>query len=135
LQNDKLSKALSYALSELHARGFHALAFDWKELIFVNPGGTPSTVLAATMPETSSLHKVDSGKRQAASGSMMYLQNSVMGIKAEVCCSIHDMCYPFCVYVPKETVALETASTNMCGSCMCAKHSKRSVSKLPLIAL
>jgi hypothetical protein len=39
MQDDKFSKALSSALSELRARGCSALTIDWKELVFVNPGG------------------------------------------------------------------------------------------------
>jgi hypothetical protein len=36
-QVDKLSKALSYSLAELHRRGYDTLRFDWKELVFVDP--------------------------------------------------------------------------------------------------
>lgn len=95
MQNDKLCKALSYTLSELHARGFSALSFDWKELVFVNSGGSHTPVLTAHMIEQSAcpLHKPDSaGKRPAASGSMMYLQNSVTDIKAEVWCLRTSLC-------------------------------------------
>jgi hypothetical protein len=37
MQVDKLGKALSYALAELHRRGYDTLVFDWKELVFVDP--------------------------------------------------------------------------------------------------
>ena len=36
-QVEKLSKALSYALAELHRRGYDTLRFDWKELVFLDP--------------------------------------------------------------------------------------------------
>lgn len=41
-QVDKLSKALSYALAELHRRGFDTLQFNWKELEFVDPSVFPA---------------------------------------------------------------------------------------------
>lgn len=41
LQVDKLSKALTYALAELHRRGFNTLRFDWKELVFVDASASP----------------------------------------------------------------------------------------------
>lgn len=84
MQVDKLSKAMHYALSELHARGFDTLAFDWKELMFMNPAGAAPGLAADVAPAPPLLPKADSATRAAASGSMMYLQNSVMDIRAEV---------------------------------------------------
>jgi hypothetical protein len=37
LQVEKLTKALTYALAELHSRGYNTLCFDWKAVAFIDP--------------------------------------------------------------------------------------------------
>ena len=78
MQVDKLTKALSYSLAELHRRGFDALIFDWKELAFVDPSGFTGGA-AASRPDAKPLPLPR--KRSAQSGSMMYLQNTVQDAK------------------------------------------------------
>jgi hypothetical protein len=57
-QVDKLSKALTYTLAELHRRGYDTLRFDWKELVFVDPSASPSNqpVLFSVTLSTVSCH-------------------------------------------------------------------------------
>lgn len=47
-QTDKLSKALTYTLAELHRRGYDTLRFDWKELVFVDPSACPFLLVLVT---------------------------------------------------------------------------------------
>jgi hypothetical protein len=83
-QVEKLSQALTLALSELHARGAD-LAFDWKDLVFLDPtngaqavGAVPAAIAPTAEPGAAT------PKRPAASGSMAYLQSSVMDAKSAV---------------------------------------------------
>jgi hypothetical protein len=69
---------LSFSLAELHRRGFDAFIFNWKELAFVDPAGITG---AAVPPQSEAKTPAPARKRSAQSGSMAYLQNTVMDAK------------------------------------------------------
>ena len=84
MQVDKLTKALSYSLAELHRRGFDTYIFDWKEMAFVDPANI--TEGAAAAPKVEPKAHAAARKRSAQSGSLLYLQNTVMDAKSAVRC-------------------------------------------------